>query len=150
MDKYYGRALCVEGFKAALRDFLFNGARFLSELVPDIVSQLKRLEVSVRTLEGFRFYSSSLLIMYEGSDQQDSSSSSIDGPRVATKRGVDIKMIDFAHSSLPHTSTVRHKGPDGGYLFGLDNLIRLLEELLAAATTSLSSTSPSVATSVPV
>ena len=83
--------------------------------------------------------------MYEGNDQPETSLS-------ASKRGVDMKMIDFAHSSLPHISSygsgsVRHKGPDMGYLFGLDNLIRLLEELLAAAT-SLSL--PSVTTTVPV
>lgn len=52
---------------------------------------------------------------------------------------VDVRMIDFAHTSFSHTgSTVGssnsnctvHQGPDCGFLTGLDSLKRLLLEIL--------------------
>ncbi|OWA55438.1 putative Inositol hexakisphosphate kinase 3, partial [Hypsibius exemplaris] len=140
-NKYFGRGLSVDGFKTALHDFLFNGRRFLHELIPDILTQLRQLSQVVRSLDGFRFYSSSLLIMYEGAPTCGPSEESEQVAPPATSISssgagltVDVKMIDFAHSSLPtsNASAVRHRGPDTGYLFGLDNLIRLLEELLSS------------------
>lgn len=50
---------------------------------------------------------------------------------------VDVKMIDFAHTSFVHGSSVAcnsssmvHQGPDCGFLTGLDSLRRLLLEIL--------------------
>ncbi|XP_019866621.1 inositol hexakisphosphate kinase 1 isoform X2 [Aethina tumida] len=51
---------------------------------------------------------------------------------------VDVRMIDFAHTSFAtkndasstSTATV-HQGPDGGFLTGLDSLKRLLSQILA-------------------
>lgn len=49
---------------------------------------------------------------------------------------VDVRMIDFAHTSFITTSEesssgVVHQGPDGGFLTGLDSLKRLLSQILA-------------------
>lgn len=49
---------------------------------------------------------------------------------------VDVRMIDFAHTSFVSEKTVAtsstvHQGPDGGFLTGLDSLKRLLSEILA-------------------
>lgn len=51
---------------------------------------------------------------------------------------VDVRMIDFAHTSFMTksedsgaTATVLHQGPDGGFLTGLDSLKRLLSQILA-------------------
>lgn len=50
---------------------------------------------------------------------------------------VDVRMIDFAHTTFVHGSTVAcnsnstvHQGPDCGFLTGLDSLRRLLLEIL--------------------
>lgn len=54
---------------------------------------------------------------------------------------VDVRMIDFAHtsfvtkatdsSSSTSTPATVHQGPDGGFLTGLDSLKRLLSQILA-------------------
>lgn len=64
-----------------------------------------------------------------------------------TSTGVDIRMIDFAHTAfmrqsgdvageaspiglfMPDASKVHHQGPDNGFLRGLDSLKRLLTEI---------------------
>jgi hypothetical protein len=47
---------------------------------------------------------------------------------------VDVKMIDFAHVTYSgfHATDELHSGPDHGYLFGLDNLVSMLNQLLIA------------------
>lgn len=58
--------------------------------------------------------------------------------RSSTPVQVDVRMIDFAHTSFVRKSSsesntqngVVHQGPDGGFLQGLDSLKRLLLEIL--------------------
>lgn len=49
-----------------LYDFLHNGTRFRSELIQPIVSRLSELIKCLEHLHSFRFYASSLLIIYDG------------------------------------------------------------------------------------
>ena len=49
-----------------LHQFLHDGRRLRTELVETIVSRLERLHNTLANQETFRFYSSSLLIVYEG------------------------------------------------------------------------------------
>lgn len=44
---------------------------------------------------------------------------------------VDVRMIDFAHSTFKgfRGDTAVHDGPDRGYVFGLESLVRILESL---------------------
>lgn len=132
----------------------------------------------------FRFYSSSLLILYEGCSAEESGhcgdaccdsevefTGSWDGnERVGEVTGccpdalddksndslaescmdiesvdeeyhgpkrrdslVDVRMIDFAHMTYEGYmgDSQVHRGPDNGYLLGLDNLCRLLQDVLA-------------------
>lgn len=59
--------------------------------------------------------------------------------RSPTPSNVDVRMIDFAHTSFVSakssdtttTSSTVHQGPDGGFLTGLDSLKRLLSQILA-------------------
>lgn len=48
---------------------------------------------------------------------------------------VDVRIIDFAHTSFARNSDVDiktvHQGPDGGFLTGLDSLKRLLMHIMA-------------------
>lgn len=70
LDKYHGRKLTDITFPAVLRDFLHNGQRLRRELLPPILSRLTDLVSTLEQLDSFRFYASSLLIMYDGVCQE--------------------------------------------------------------------------------
>ncbi|XP_023181539.1 inositol hexakisphosphate kinase 1-like [Xiphophorus maculatus] len=204
-NKYYGRDLSKEGFRQALRQFLDNGKGLRRDLFEPILNKLRSLKVVLERQESYRFYSSSLLIIYEGKESetapppgpgqsaapadvhtapsphsdissetdfnqnQDQDSDleplSSQGPRHSAPDAppspfppsvtdccpfvpcppskcpspppppqqpplVDVRMIDFAHSTFRGflDDKVVHKGPDHGYLFGLENLIHILED----------------------
>lgn len=58
-------------------------------------------------------------------------------PRSPSLPQVDVRMIDFAHTTIadktnaPSSSTAVHQGPDGGFLTGIDSLKRLLLQILS-------------------
>ncbi|CAG5135106.1 unnamed protein product [Candidula unifasciata] len=66
VDKYHGRTLNELSFRRMLYNFLHNGTRFRSELIQPIVSRLSELITCLEGLHSFRFYASSLLIIYDG------------------------------------------------------------------------------------
>lgn len=39
---------------------------------------------------------------------------------------VDVRMIDFAHATYKDS---RYEGPDHGYIFGLENLIKIFQSI---------------------
>ncbi|XDB63686.1 PREDICTED: inositol hexakisphosphate kinase 3 isoform X1 [Capra hircus] len=121
-DKYYGRKLSVEGFRQALYQFLHDGTRFRMELLEPIQHQLQALLLVIRSQSSYRFYSSSLLIIYDGQETPQT-------PHGTNVIKVDVRMIDFAHTTYKgswneHTT---YDGPDPGYIFGLENLIQILQ-----------------------
>lgn len=164
-NKYYGRSLTVDGFKDSLRSFLNNGCELRTDLLASIVSRLEELRAAISKQDTFRFYSSSLLIMYDGSSKSgfssvlpksesrgvlhsdesnesntsttssDDDSKNINSASASRnshwKRSniVDVRMIDFAHSTHDgfQGDLTTHSGPDHGYIFGLDNLIKLFQ-----------------------
>lgn len=66
LDKYAGRRLHVSNFKASLQSYFDNGKYYLVGLIPDLLRQLRQLYRVVEKLNHFRFYASSLLILYDG------------------------------------------------------------------------------------
>ena len=158
-NKYYGMKLCEKGFREELVTFLHNGHQFRTELIEPFLYKLRKLYKVIEKQNSFRFYSSSLLLMYEGDVEKEceelsSSCCSFEKDQESLKRKdairsfsspclnksgncanhrsckVDVRMIDFAHTTYGGFSGDRMRtGPDTGYLFGLKNLIRILEEI---------------------
>lgn len=154
-NKYYGRSLSIEGFRHALFQFMHNGTQLRKDLFEPILSKLCNLKTVLERQASYRFYSSSLLIIYEGKDPE-----SVDGwqkpselppekENQATPPGsqekpvasephtppqvlsVDVRMIDFAHSTFKgfRDDQTVHDGPDRGYVFGLESLINILQQI---------------------
>lgn len=65
-NKYYGRGLSSDGFRQALYQYLHNGRCLRRDLFQPILSKLRRLKAVLEKQASYRFYSSSLLIIYEG------------------------------------------------------------------------------------
>ncbi|NXW93748.1 IP6K3 kinase, partial [Alopecoenas beccarii] len=143
-DKYYGRKLSPEGFRQTLQQFLCNGNQLRTDLLEPIVLRLKALLAVIRKQSSYRFYSSSLLIIYDGQEQKENTTPldnhlHFQKPNCTTSHGanpsrVDVRMIDFAHTTFKgskcnHTT---YDGPDHGYIFGLENLIKILQNISEA------------------
>nr|CAG8435161.1 8168_t:CDS:2 [Entrophospora candida] len=120
-DKYYGRSLNTETFCKSLADFIHNGGRLLGHHIPTILAKLRRLAKIIRSLNNYRFYASSLLLIYDGDEKNP--------------REIDIRIIDFAHCTTGSDYEAKdckypsNEGFDKGYLFGLKNLCRSFENI---------------------
>lgn len=121
-DKYYGRTLTPYTFRDTLQAYLDNGKGCQIQHIPVIIRKLRRLARIVKTMEDYRFYASSLLMIYDG----DPNSS----------RKVDVRIIDFANCVTADdvkydynqfSYPPRNKGPDNGYLLGLKSLALCFE-----------------------
>lgn len=158
-NKYYGRGLSSDGFKESLHQFLHNGRSTIVEVISPVIEGLITLREALKRQETFRFYASSLLISYEGGEEEESRAyqqqdgaycpnstngganvnglSDTDGlandeiPKVSTKRDVDVRMIDFAHSTYKgfNGDKTSHDGPDNDCLEAITNLVKLLKEI---------------------
>lgn len=124
-DKYFGRDLKAgREFQSALTRFLYDGKAENSILrhIPTILEKLRALEVMIRGLPGYRFYASSLLMLYDGMDHD---------------RQIDLKIVDFANcvtaeDSLSSSTSCPPKDPigvDRGYLRGLRTLQRYIQSI---------------------
>ncbi|KAI8378640.1 hypothetical protein BD560DRAFT_389964 [Blakeslea trispora] len=121
-DKYYGRTLTPATFRDTLEAYLDNGHGCQIHHIPVIVRKLRRLARIIKTMDDYRFYASSLLMIYDGD--------------LASTRKIDVRIIDFAncvtaedvrYRQQKFTYPPRHKGPDNGYLLGLKTLILCFE-----------------------
>ncbi|RVE72499.1 hypothetical protein OJAV_G00038630 [Oryzias javanicus] len=72
-NKYYGRGLSSDGFRQALYQYLHNGRCLRRDLFEPILNKLRRLKEVLEKQASYRFYSSSLLIIYEGKEPHSSS-----------------------------------------------------------------------------
>lgn len=144
-NKYYGRKLSPESFKASLKKFVSNENFVAHNLLEKLITKLKQLRSVVVELKTFRFYTSSLLLIYEGntykSNEIDTNLKSVDNDlgKLAqdSDKLIDVRIIDFAHSTHGHMgtcldsptssqSTNSTNDYDEGFVFGLDNLIKIL------------------------
>lgn len=183
--KTYGRSLTEDGLRSSLRQFFSNGLVVRTDVISALLRRLRQLRDLLARLDSYRFFTSSLLVTYDGSSPSSSlpqsgsnpgpdpcascppvprnslSTSSLlllgansgketphppspcsrtrslsceswvpDLPPTRHTAGVDVRLIDFAHSThrgLMDSSL--HEGPDKGFLFGLENFISILEDM---------------------
>ncbi|MCJ1383139.1 hypothetical protein MMC17_006252 [Xylographa soralifera] len=123
-DKYAGRDI-KEGraFKDALTRFLYDGVSYVSVArhIPVLLERIAKLEKIISKLPGYRFYASSLLLLYDGAPAaaedsgpspepsapsnklppdptaSSSSSSARLDRKVLPKSNITIKLVDFAN-----------------------------------------------------
>lgn len=143
-DKYFGRDLKAgREFQDALTRFFFDGVGYSSATkhIPMILEKIALLENMIRNLPGYRFYSSSFLILYDRGASDDSSA--LDKACVAgdenervkiaeelrRKAEVKIRLVDFANCVTAEDPSAHApcppqfpNGVDRGYLRGLRSL----------------------------
>uniref|UniRef100_A0A1B0BDW7 Kinase n=1 Tax=Glossina palpalis gambiensis TaxID=67801 RepID=A0A1B0BDW7_9MUSC len=68
-DKYWGRELTEAGFKEALHDFFYSGYHLRKRVIRKILQRLLQLRRVIEKQSSYRFYSCSLLIVYEGHEE---------------------------------------------------------------------------------
>ncbi|XP_058828907.1 uncharacterized protein LOC131688575 isoform X2 [Topomyia yanbarensis] len=68
-DKYWGRELNEDGFKGALHNFFHNGHRLRVKIIAKVLDKLEQLRRVIEKQSSYRFYSCSLLIVYEGYEE---------------------------------------------------------------------------------
>ncbi|XP_067093624.1 inositol hexakisphosphate kinase 2-like isoform X1 [Osmerus mordax] len=176
MNKYHGRKLTLPGFKEALFQFFHDGRRLRRELLSPVLHKLRDMQAALESCESYRFYSSSLLIIYDGEpscthtrhrkgqskEEEEEEEEEVEGdeggafgflhiagessesgsslgsagvrcqpPCPDPDPAVDVRMIDFAHTTCRHygEDSVVHEGQDSGYIFGLQNLITIISQL---------------------
>ncbi|KAI9841186.1 MAG: hypothetical protein M1838_003682 [Thelocarpon superellum] len=130
-DKYFGRDVKAgREFQDALTRFLHDGGSMSSvaHRIPVILQKLAQLEAMVRNLPGYRFYASSLLMLYDGNRRESGSNTS--NPTSTGRPPIEIKIVDFANCVTgldysPEKVACPPRNPTGvdrGYLRGLRSL----------------------------
>ena len=148
-DKYFGRKIRTEEeFKDTLKRFLSQGdsQTNIFERIKVLLDKLVKLENVIRELRGYRFYATSLLVMYDAevsksfpstrppdSSQQPQDPTEQSRCEENTSSGIDLKMVDFASSVTADDEIKDVPCPphfpdmvDNGYLRGLRTLKRCL------------------------
>uniref|UniRef100_UPI0037E7644C inositol hexakisphosphate kinase 2-like n=1 Tax=Semicossyphus pulcher TaxID=241346 RepID=UPI0037E7644C len=70
MSKFHGRRLTRQDFKEALFQFFHSGRRLRHELLSPVLHRLRDMQAALQACESYRFYSSSLLIIYDGASHR--------------------------------------------------------------------------------
>ena len=94
--------------------------KYRTELFIPLNTKLKILLEQFEKIECYRFYCSSLLLLYDGN--------TIDHYENAPQ--IEVKMIDFAQTRVKEEPSNHHVGPDRGYILGIKTLIRITDELI--------------------
>jgi len=109
-DKPWGKKVKDNSMNESIGLFFNNGESIRKDVIKAFLPKLKQVEQWFKSQKHLRFYSSSLLFLYEGSSTEPVK--------------VDVRMIDFAHVHEIHDG-----GKDDGYITGLTNLIKAFEQL---------------------
>ena len=121
-DRQWGRALRRKDASKVFETFFWNGISYQVEAAEDVMVELQRVKDWMTKQTTHKFFSSSLLIVYEGDigplspnvQRQLEEESETD----EAQNDVIVKMIDF-----PHVVPSETKEPDRNYLDGLELLM---------------------------
>ncbi|KAI4200490.1 MAG: hypothetical protein LQ350_003860 [Teloschistes chrysophthalmus] len=149
-DKYSGRDIKAgREFQDSLQQYLYDGISNASILqrIPAVIERIAKLDKIIRGLPGYRFYASSLLLLYDAQPKNDSKGSPVgngkDDAIAGTPSRVELKLIDFANCVTAEdrlTESTRcpphdPEGIDRGYLRGLRTLrsylLRIYQDVYA-------------------
>lgn len=83
-DKYWGRELNEDGFKGALHNFFHNGFQLRVKVIARVLEKLEQLRRVIEKQSSYRFYSCSLLIVYEGYEEPVSPSVTVPSDNVTS------------------------------------------------------------------
>lgn len=151
-DKYFGRNLKAgQNFQDALTRFLYDGVSYasVSRHIPVVLERITKLEKMIRRLPRYRFYASSLLMLYDGGSVHDNpeggkadhnNPTAEDGSRKgdrSAKSTINLKIVDFANcvtaeKEMPSSVPCPPHDPEGvdmGYLRGLRSLKTYLRRI---------------------
>lgn len=95
-DKQYGRTLKTETFKECLALFFNNGAGIRRNVIRPLLRIAQSLLSTIENLPNYRLFSTSILLIYEGADQNSTQ--------------VSLKIIDFASSCFPCRPRCQSRG----------------------------------------
>lgn len=132
-DKYFGRDLKAgKEFQDALMRFFWDGKGCQAAIkhIPRVLDGIGRLEAIIRTLPGYRFYASSLLMLYDRGDGTITPKERSREEVAKQESGIKLKIVDFANcvtaeDRLPEGARCPPRNPHGvdrGYLRGLRSL----------------------------
>ncbi|CAB3405880.1 unnamed protein product [Caenorhabditis bovis] len=108
-DKDWGKSFNEDTIKDGLKEFFNARPECVSKVVEEAKHALKDIEAFFESQRSFMFFASSLLFVYETSPD--------------LPINLRIVMIDFSHAFASNGSR------DEGYLFGIKNLFRFLNEI---------------------
>eukprot|EP00038_Savillea_parva_P028956 m.68019 g.68019 ORF g.68019 m.68019 type:complete len:1158 (+) comp8484_c0_seq1:350-3823(+) len=123
-DKVYGKQLTEHTFNDVFEQFFDNGKGGLRlEVMRRVQKRVEELKDVVKNIPGFRFFSSSLLVVYDADSTNDA---------------VDVRLIDFARVRIPHMDTIDVQAeeamkPDEGALLGLSSFAERLHAVRSAS-----------------
>ncbi|KAF2631963.1 SAICAR synthase-like protein [Macroventuria anomochaeta] len=106
-DKYYGRDLKAgKEFQDALKKFFWDGTGYkaANRHIPIILEKISQLERKIRKLPGYRFYASSLLMLYDrGDGEQKEKENNSNQNGFTTPSGDDLSAAPSAAPSGPNS-----------------------------------------------
>jgi len=109
-DKSWGKKVKDNTMAESIAIFFSDGVSVRKNVIKALLPKLKKIQEYFESQHDLRFFSSSLLFLFEGLDSESVK--------------VDVRMIDFAHVHQIHDG-----GRDEGYLVGMKNLMKIFEDL---------------------
>jgi len=111
LHKYEGRLMTRDTAQETLKNFFYNGTRERREILISAIEQLQSLLVTLENHQSqYRFYSTSLLLLYEGDED------------LSLDPKIQIKLIDFANT-FPRQE---YQDDDSCFIMGIRNLTEML------------------------
>jgi len=167
-NKKFGRSATPETIKEMVLSIFHNGRGYRIDALLSILEQLQSIQEYMSYQTDFKFYSSSLLLVYEGdtsmashcteedeeegddeeeeddsvTDLSDNNNNNVSTSSDQTTRPLRTicKMIDFAHTLENDENSSDVDPIDRGYLKGLETLISILQDHITSTNTNTNTT----------